>query len=103
MGDEFQKLANTALDELSQVFRKMNEASVRPLLESIPKAPRIFLLGAGREGHSPKTAGSPPSFEDRRLDSGGLPDGLHFRRRQPGTNSFGRSLRPASGTGFSDY
>ena len=52
MGDEFQKLANTALDELSQVFRKMNEASVRPLLESIPKAPRIFLLGAGREGLS---------------------------------------------------
>lgn len=52
MEDGFQKLAGTALDELSQVFGKMDESGVRPLLKSIQKAPRIFLLGAGREGLS---------------------------------------------------
>lgn len=50
--DNFQKLTKNALDELSQVFAKMNEEDVRLLLDSIEKTERIFLLGAGREGLS---------------------------------------------------
>ncbi|WJS82724.1 6-phospho-3-hexuloisomerase [Tetragenococcus halophilus] len=50
--DNFQKLSKNALDELSQVFAKMNDKDVKPLLDSIEEADRIFLLGAGREGLS---------------------------------------------------
>jgi len=50
--NNFQKMANSALDELSNVFTKMNDEDIRPLLDSIEKTDRIFLLGAGREGLS---------------------------------------------------
>lgn len=52
MQDHFQKLVTTALKELEQVFDKMKEEDVQPLLESVINASRIFLLGAGREGLS---------------------------------------------------
>ena len=45
-------MANSALDELSNVFTKMNDEDIRPLLDSIEKTDRMFLLGAGREGLS---------------------------------------------------
>lgn len=48
----FQELTKTALYELSQVFAKTKEEDIRPLIEEIIKADRIFLLGAGREGLS---------------------------------------------------
>jgi len=52
MQDRFQELSSIALSELGQVFGKMTDGNVRPLLESIKNASRIFLLGAGREGLS---------------------------------------------------
>lgn len=50
--DRFSELSCTALNELEQVFSKMSDQDLRPLLEAIKKANRIFLLGAGREGLS---------------------------------------------------
>ena len=52
MADRFVELSKICIDELSQVFDRMNDSTVRALLEEIKKAPRIFLLGAGREGLS---------------------------------------------------
>ena len=46
----FKELTNMVLGELEAVFARMQEADVRPLLEAIKSAPRVFLLGAGREG-----------------------------------------------------
>ena len=46
----FKELTDTVLGELEAVFARMQEADVRPLLEAIKSAPRVFLLGAGREG-----------------------------------------------------
>lgn len=50
--DRFSEYSHMALDELEQVFAKMTDQDVRPLLEAIKKTNRIFLLGAGREGLS---------------------------------------------------
>lgn len=52
MQDRFKELSDTAIGELSQVLGKMCEEDVRPLLETIKKSERVFLLGAGREGLS---------------------------------------------------
>lgn len=52
MDDRFSELSSAALKELQQVFGKMCDQDIRPLLDCIREAPRIFLLGAGREGLS---------------------------------------------------
>lgn len=52
MSDRFVEWSKICMDELSQVFDRMNDASVRELLEEIKKANRVFLFGAGREGLS---------------------------------------------------
>lgn len=52
LADRFVELSKMCMDELTQVFDRMNDATVRPLLEEIKKAKRIFLFGAGREGLS---------------------------------------------------
>lgn len=48
--DRFQELSSGAVKELAAVFGRMDDGSVRPLLEEIKRAKRIFLLSAGREG-----------------------------------------------------
>ncbi|WHH60346.1 6-phospho-3-hexuloisomerase [Petroclostridium sp. X23] len=55
MADRFKELSQMALSELNAVFDRMNDTTVRELLEMIKKAPRIFLLGAGREGLSTRS------------------------------------------------
>lgn len=50
--DQFTQMIDGALLELTDVFSRMQDKDVRPLLEAIKKAPRIFTLGAGREGLS---------------------------------------------------
>ncbi|MDD7770097.1 6-phospho-3-hexuloisomerase [Suipraeoptans intestinalis] len=52
MKDRFKELSQMALEELNEVFSRMEDEDIRPLLEAIKKADRIFLLGAGREGLS---------------------------------------------------
>lgn len=54
MQDRLKELSKLALKELTEVFDRMDDASVRQLLELIKKSRRIFLLGAGREGLSTK-------------------------------------------------
>ena len=51
----FDQLKQLTLSELTQVFDRMTEEDVRPLLEAIKKAKRVFLVGAGREGLSTKS------------------------------------------------
>ena len=46
----FQQLSEMALAELTQVFARMTDDDVRPLLGAIESSPRVFLVGAGREG-----------------------------------------------------
>ena len=46
----FKVYTDMVVDEVSKVFDRMDDASVRPLLESIKAHGRIFLLGGGREG-----------------------------------------------------
>ena len=53
--DRFQELSSMAVDELSQIFARMDDATVRPLLEHIKTRDRIFLMGAGREGISTRS------------------------------------------------
>lgn len=55
MADRFKELAKVALSELGAVFDRMDDSNVRELLEMIKAAPRIFLLGAGREGLSTRS------------------------------------------------
>lgn len=55
MSDRFQELSVNALKELEAVFSRMSDSNVRELLELIKKTPRIFLLGAGREGLAART------------------------------------------------
>ena len=55
MGDRFVELSSQAMKELSEVFARMNDDSVRELLEEIKKTKRIFLLAAGREGLATKS------------------------------------------------
>lgn len=55
MADRFRELAQMAVSELTEVFNRMDDASVRELLEIIKAAPRVFLLGAGREGLSTRS------------------------------------------------
>lgn len=50
LSDRFTVLQKQCMSELSQVFDRMNDASVRDLLEEIKRADRVFLLGGGREG-----------------------------------------------------
>lgn len=52
MFDELKKLT---IAELKEVFGRMKEEDVRPLLEAVKAARRIFLVGAGREGLSTKS------------------------------------------------
>jgi len=46
----FKEYTDMVVSEVSQVFGRMDDASVRPLLETIKAHDRIFLLGGGREG-----------------------------------------------------
>ena len=55
MGDRFKELSSQALEELTQVFGRMDDSTVRELLEEIKKTKRIFLLAAGREGLATKS------------------------------------------------
>lgn len=55
MADRFSELSQMAMQELQSVFSKMNDASVRELLECIKKTDRIFLLAGGREGLATKS------------------------------------------------
>lgn len=55
MNDRFQDLSVMILQELGSVFSRMEDLNVRELLELIKKTPRIFLLGAGREGLAART------------------------------------------------
>ena len=48
----FKQYTEMIVREIGQVFDRMDEASVRPLLEAIKSHDRIFLLGGGREGLS---------------------------------------------------
>ena len=47
---EFQERAQTILGELREVFSRIDEESVLRLMAMIDEAPRVFLIGAGREG-----------------------------------------------------
>jgi 6-phospho-3-hexuloisomerase len=47
---KFKAYTGMVVDEISRVFDRMDDASVRPLLEAIKAHERIFLLGGGREG-----------------------------------------------------
>lgn len=55
MKSMFREKTALALKELSQVFERMEESDLRPLLEAIKKAGRVFLIGAGREGLATKS------------------------------------------------
>lgn len=46
----FKALTDMVVREIAQVFDRMDDASVRPLIEAIKAHDRIFLLGGGREG-----------------------------------------------------
>ena len=54
MQDRFEELSSQVIRELTEVFSRMDDTNVRELLEEIKKAPRIFLLAAGREGLATK-------------------------------------------------
>ena len=54
MSDRFVELSKMCMDELVQVFERMDDSNVRELIEEIKKTPRIFLLGGGREGLATK-------------------------------------------------
>ena len=87
MGDRFKELSSKALEELTQVFGRMDDSTVRELLEEIKKTKRIFLLAAGREGLATK------AFAMRLMDLGrhhpvhrrGRFDDLRLRFCQCGT------------------
>jgi len=51
----FETYSRLAVSELKQVFDRMDDQSVRGLLELIKSHQRIFLIGAGREGLSTKS------------------------------------------------
>jgi len=53
--NKFNELSHLVLDELQAVFAEMTDESVRGLLELIKKAPRVFLIGGGREGLATKS------------------------------------------------
>ena len=55
MAGRFRELTQMAMNELSAVFNRMDDSNVRQLLELIKATPRIFLLGAGREGLSTRS------------------------------------------------
>ncbi|MEG0778832.1 MAG: SIS domain-containing protein [Oscillospiraceae bacterium] len=55
MSDRFSELSSMAMQELSSVFSKMNDSSIRQLMEEIKKTDRIFLLAGGREGLASKS------------------------------------------------
>jgi len=46
----FKDLSQNVLKELSSVFDRISDDSVRPFLENIKQSKRIFLIGGGREG-----------------------------------------------------
>lgn len=46
----FKYYSNMIMSELTSVFNRMDDDTIRPLLETIKKSERIFLLGGGREG-----------------------------------------------------
>ncbi|WP_205739347.1 6-phospho-3-hexuloisomerase [Halocella sp. SP3-1] len=52
MMSNFREISDSTLNEIAEVFSRMEDKSVRELIELIKKTPRIFLLGAGREGLS---------------------------------------------------
>ncbi len=52
MKDEFEQRAFGALEELKQVFARVDEKELEGFLQAIEKAQRIFVTGAGREGIS---------------------------------------------------
>ncbi|GHU80299.1 silent information regulator protein Sir2 [Clostridia bacterium] len=53
--DIFTEKSRLAMEELAQVFERMSDAEVRPLLDEIKRTPRIFTVGAGREGLSTRS------------------------------------------------
>lgn len=50
MEDKFVQWSDIVMEELKDVFGRMNDTDVRVLLEKIKESKRIFLLAAGREG-----------------------------------------------------
>lgn len=50
MSDQFKRLSSVALKELTEVFDRIGDEDVEPLLQAIENYQRIFTLGAGREG-----------------------------------------------------
>ncbi len=50
MSDRFKELSQNAVKELAEVFDRIGDADVEPLLKAIEDHQRIFTLGAGREG-----------------------------------------------------
>ena len=48
--NDFKIYSNMVISELTHVFNRMDDDSIRSLLETIKKTERIFLLGGGREG-----------------------------------------------------
>lgn len=45
-----EQLYGTVLDELRQVFERVDQDQVRTLMDKIKQANRVFLMGVGREG-----------------------------------------------------
>jgi len=48
----FQEYGATVTSELAEVFSRMNDDSVQPLLDAIKSAKQVFVYGYGREGIS---------------------------------------------------
>lgn len=53
--DRFRSLCDLVISEHKQVLDIMEDASVRPLLETIKACSRVFVYGLGREGLAAKT------------------------------------------------
>ena len=49
----FDQLKQLTLSELTQVFDRMTEEDVRPLLEAIKKANRVFTVAPAGKGFPP--------------------------------------------------
>lgn len=51
---DFKAYADLSMKELEEVFAMMDDSYIRELLEAVKAYPRIFTIGAGREGLSTK-------------------------------------------------
>lgn len=55
MEDRFKQLSTRVMGELTEVFNRMDDSTVRTLVDEIKSTSRIFLLAAGREGLATKS------------------------------------------------